>query len=588
MCGLFGHSGVETTTAYFSRAALEVLAHRGPNARNDWLDEKVYVGHARLSILDLSDRARQPMVDETGSCVIAVNGEVYNYRDLRRQLATAHRFVSESDSEVVLHGYKQWGLDGLVARLEGMYAFVIYDRIRKVIHLVRDRVGIKPLYYSIISGCLVWGSELKAIVAFLGKDRLSVDHTALFDFLTYRYIPTPKTMYCDVQKLPAGHTLTFEIVGGRCRLSRYWSLPVETRPITPDEAKARLKELLVTTVRDQMVSDVPLGFFLSGGIDSSAVVASAAASHRNIHTYSIDFEGDKATESAYARSVADRFGTLHQSRTLPSSTAHQLMHRVRGWYDEPFADSSALPTYLVCEFARRDVTVALSGDGGDEVFGGYTWYDEIPGRSDRQFPVPDILRTLNSHIKNACRRNIIGKAVEELEKRFLLNGIPLHVRFLNGMLADEKLWYRQHWEIPNDYDDYWLFKKHLRADLPPRTRLQYLDFHTFLPDDILTKVDRASMAVSLEVRVPLLATEIVEFAFSLPQEVRFHGGRLKGLLKTAMEDVLPSEITARPKRGFGMPRRRLRQALFATLENRQEQILKQFFSDCLIRPSSFN
>ena len=581
MCGLFGHAVTHGADPARSKSALETLAHRGPDLRHHWADDRIFIGHARLSILDLSERGRQPMLDRGATCAIAVNGEIYNYKALRAELSRKHHFASESDSEVVLHGYKEWGLDGLLRRLEGMYALCIYDRANGKILLARDRVGIKPLYHALVDGQFAWASELKAIEAYFDRANLAIDRTALYDFLTYRYVPAPKSLYRDVQKLPPAHALSYDLANGQVRSWRYWSLPVTERQIEVTAAADRLRELLSQAVTDQMVSDVPVGFFLSGGIDSSAVVASAASSRNEVCTFSIEFEGEQDSEATYAAMVADRYKTRHETRVLTSDAADTLIRRMRAWYDEPFADSSAMPTFLLSRFAREQSTVVLTGDGGDEVFGGYTWYDAIPRREARTPPVPRLLRALVSCSKRRFRKSLIGKAAEEIERRYLLTGLPLHLKLINGMIEDEKADYRRLWEIPDDYDDYWHLRRYDRPDLPPRTRLQYIDFHTFLPDDVLTKVDRASMAVSLEVRVPLLATDIVEFAFSLPEEVRYHSNRLKGLLRTAMAQSLPREVIERPKRGFGIPRRPLSKALFADLLTRQEYVLREFFPDCL-------
>ena len=548
MCGILGHTAFGRIGLERSRRALNTLAHRGPDHRDDWQDGKVYLGHRRLSVIDLSVRGSQPMSTPDGRIQLIANGEIYNFRTLRCELRHRHEFRTESDSEVLLHGYAEWGIGGLLARLEGMFAFSIYDRNKAMVYLARDRVGIKPLYYAAARGEVLWASELKAVIAAQGVEALRVDETALYDFLTYLYVPTPKTLYRDVFKLRPAHYLEIEVDTGSCREHRYWELSTEVRECALEEAAERTRDVIGRSVGLQMYSDVPVGFFLSGGMDSSIVVKEACGHSTDVHTHCIGFNARGRSECEFARLVAERFGTCHRSQTFDAELLDFGLDSLRQWYDEPFADTSAFPTYQVSRFARETSTVVLTGDGGDELFGGYPRYR--PRRrfvGAGRFALPRL-----SEIRKKGRSTLAGRVANRIELH-LLDELELFTRLIGGMLKANKREFARLLRIDEEYDDYWQFREYYRPDLPRRTRLQYLDFHTYLPDDILTKVDRASMAVSLEARVPLLGTEVVECAFSVPEPIRYHGGRRKGLLKHAYRDRLPPEIIGRGKRGFSIP-----------------------------------
>lgn len=556
MCGIFGHLIESPVDKRRSRHALDMLKHRGPDQWGDWHDRHVYMGHRRLSILDLSERGRQPMVDEESGVVTSVNGEIYNFRRLRQELQVHHEFTSESDSEVVLHGYKQWGIEGLLERIDGMYAFCVYDRERQRIYLARDRVGIKPVYYALINQQLVWASELKAIRTFFGEDRLRQDETALYDFLTYLYVPTPKTLYRDVFKLPPAHWAEFDCRSRKLEVRPYWALSCEERDISLEDAGAELRRLVDQSVSEQLMSDVPVGVFLSGGLDSGIVAQAANNGSDKIQTFTIKVDDPAYDESSYARMMADHIGTEHHERLCGPEDVSAWIEHVQDWYDEPFADTSAVPTALVSRFARESITVALSGDGGDELFGGYTWYGAMKQRfGHNRRPALGALRPLTHRLKRVMPSSLPGRALRRLEFDHVLDELEYFVRLQGGLLPEDKEKYRTWFGIDTGYDDYWLFRKFWSPDLPLATRLQVLDFHTYLPDDILTKVDRASMQVALEVRVPLLSLELIDFAFSLPESIRYVGGSLKGIVKEAYKDRLPGPILAKPKQGFGMPSR---------------------------------
>ncbi len=535
---------------------MQEIAHRGPDASALHRGDVIQVGFRRLAIIDLADEANQPMFSADRSVWTVFNGEIYGFIELRKQLEKlGFVFRTRSDTEVLLNAYLEWG-DQFIDHVDGMFAIAIWDSRVRRLKLFRDRPGIKPLYYFHSGREFAFASELKAIETLVGPERLSVDPTALYDFLSYRYVPAPKTLYQQCRKLPPAHSLEFDPQSGALSTPKaYWHVPVASAPppIGVDRAAEQLRALISESVSEQMVSDVPLGFFLSGGIDSSVVVAEAAAKRQGLATFSIGFDSDEVSETPYARKVAGLFQTKHHERILSPESAQSLLPRLKGWFDEPFADESAMPTYLVSQMARENVTVVLTGDGGDEVFGGYRTYPRFE-RYERLPSWPEFMNRATYRLRRPFpRRHVISRVVGLLELSFS-SGPGLWGRIMGGMPAAEKADYRAQFEIPTDYDDWWHFREHWRNDLPLRTRLQLLDFHTFLPGLVLTKVDRTSMAVSLEARVPLLARRIIEFSFSLSEQTRYHQGQLKGLLKTAYRGVLPDDVLDRRKKGFGIPR----------------------------------
>jgi asparagine synthase (glutamine-hydrolysing) len=573
VCGFFG--GTDPSWDY--AAALRAIAHRGPDASDLNLAGPVKVGFRRLAIIDLADAANQPMFAADGGTWIVFNGEIYGFQRLRRELeGRRHRFRTSSDTEVVLNAYLEWG-DDFVEHLDGMFAIAIWDARAQRLKLYRDRPGIKPLYYFYDGRRLAFASELKAIETAVAREDLEIDGTALYDFLGYRYVPAPKTLYRRCFKLAPAHRLTFDPATGTVDGPHaYWRLPVSSEPLhlTVGEAGEEVRALIDTSVREQMIADVPLGFFLSGGVDSSVVVASAARMGGRISTFSIGFDADEVSETPYAREVANLFGTDHHERILMRDAAQELLPRLKIWFDEPFADESAMPTYLVSRTAREKVTVVLTGDGGDEVFGGYRTYARF-ARYAGWPSWPRFMDKLAVRTRRRLRRsNPLARALAVLEMGFS-KGPDLWARIMFGMPEAAKTSYRQEFEIPRDYDDWWHYREFWRDDLPLRTRLQYVDFHTFMPGLVLTKVDRTSMAVSLEARVPLLARSIVEFSFSLDEDLRYLHGEPKGLLRHAYRGILPDRILDRRKKGFGIPRYYLRD--LAPGSPIQEHVLRSLF-----------
>jgi asparagine synthase (glutamine-hydrolysing) len=552
VCGFIGGTDPEWNYA----AALKSITHRGPDAGELRLDGPMKVGFRRLSIIDLRPAANQPMVAPDGASWIVFNGEIYGYRELRAELdKRGHRFRTDSDTEVALHAYLEWG-DGFLDRIDGMFAIALWDAAAGLLHLYRDRAGIKPLYYFYDGRRFAFASELKAIERALPATELEVDPTACYDFLGYRYVPAPKTLYKRCYKLPPAHGVVYRPATGQLAAPRrYWSLPLPEVARRPplEECSEELRSLISASVNEQMIADVPLGFFLSGGVDSSVVVAAAAGTGRRISTFAIGFDSDEVSETPFARDVAAIFHTDHHERILSQSHAQALLPNLKTWFDEPFADESSMPTYLVSAAAREHVTVVLTGDGGDEVFGGYRTYPRYARYASWPSWPAGMERVTYALRRPFPRRHAVSRLLTLLETAFS-DGPRLWAKLMGGLSTPAKVGYARELGIPRDYDDWWHYREHWRDDLPLRTRLQYVDFHTFLPGLVLTKVDRTSMAVSLEARVPLLARRIVEFSFSLSEELRFHGGEPKGLLRHAYRGILPDRILDRRKKGFGIPR----------------------------------
>ncbi len=578
MCGFVG--GTDPDWGY--AAALTAIAHRGPDASELRLEAPVRVGFRRLSIIDLRSLANQPMIAPDGASWIVFNGEIYGYRELQKSLLQrGHVFLTDSDTEVALHAYLEWGAD-FVERIDGMFAIVIWDARQRKLRLYRDRPGIKPLYYYYDGKRFAFASELKAIETALSAKELEIDGSACYDFLGYRYVPAPKTLYKRCFKLAPAHELVYTPdTGALSAPRRYWSLPVPDQPRAPavDTACEELRSLIGTAVAEQMIADVPLGFFLSGGVDSSVVVAAAAADGRRIATFAIGFDTDSVSETPFAREVAQRFGTEHHERILSPGHAQELLPRLKAWFDEPFADESSMPTYLVSSAAREHVTVVLTGDGGDEVFGGYRTYPRYARYASWPTWPPAIERAAYALRRPFRRRHPVTRILTLLETAFS-DGPNLWAKLMGGMSTPAKSAYARQLGIPRDYDDWWHYREHWRDDLPLRTRLQYVDFHTFLPGLVLTKVDRTSMAVSLEARVPLLARRVIEFSFGLHEDLRYYGNEPKGLLRRAYRGILPDHILDRRKKGFGIPRYYLKDVSGGRFI--QEHVLRSLFSGAAV------
>lgn len=549
MCGIYGafstDAGRPVQAEILERMA-HVLAHRGPDGGGNHLAGPLGMGMCRLSIIDLASGG-QPMCNEDGTLWVVFNGEIYNYRELTANLiARGHRFATSSDTEVLVHLYEEYG-ERCVEPLRGMFAFAIWDDPQRTLLLARDRLGIKPLYYAATPEGLLFGSELKALVQSPWLvPRL--DRRGLSAYLQYGYIPDPLSILDGVAKVPPGYTLT--VRAGRPAVSRRYWRPADhfkagAGPVDEAQAAGDLWGKLEEAVRFHLVSDVPVGAFLSGGVDSSAVVSiMARASSRPIKTFAVGFREDRYNELPHARQVAEACGTEHHELLVEPNDL-KLLEELLGSFDEPFADSSAIPTFLVSRLARQHVKVVLSGDGGDELFAGYDRY-VVDHRRRHLGLLGDMglgaaLRALGGFLPVGGGRNTLHSL-----------SLPRLQRYIDSI----SLFPRQALRDIQDGDDGAArvdIAPLADRDLDPLSQLQDLDLKTYLPGDILTKVDRMSMANSLEARVPLLDHPLVEFACSLPPDLRMRGVSTKYLLKRVLAGRVPAEVLARPKQGFAVP-----------------------------------
>jgi asparagine synthase (glutamine-hydrolysing) len=557
MCGIFGLFGTDPGSPVpreWLDAMGRSLTHRGPDAEGYHLDGALGLGMRRLSIIDLAT-GDQPIGNEDGSVRVVFNGEIYNYRELRAELtARGHRLATTSDTEVLVHLYEDHG-EALAARLRGMFAFALWDERRRTLLLGRDRLGIKPLYYADSPRGLVFGSELKALLEIPWLER-RVDRTGLEAYLRWGYVPDPLTILTGVHKLPPGHTLAVQ-AGRPVRLRRYWDPTAAFRAPTviasEEEAREGLLERLADAVRSHLVSDVPLGAFLSGGLDSTTVVwLMAREAGARVRTFSIGFREAAFDETPYARRVAEWLETDHHEQIVEPDDL-DVLDEILGAFDEPFADASAIPTYFVSRLARQHVKVALSGDGGDELFAGYDRY-VVDHRRRRVGFLGDAglggpLRRLSGALAEGTpgKNYLYNLSLPRLD-RYLDAVSMFPARALAGLLDPGPARNGGADPAPG-------IAPLLRSvqDLDPLSRLQALDLQTYLPGDILTKVDRMSMAVSLEARVPLLDHPLVEYAASLPPRLRFRAGETKYLLRRLLRGRVPDEVLTRPKRGFAVP-----------------------------------
>ena len=527
MCGIAGIVA-EGSWREKVEAMSACLAHRGPDDSGLWSEPGVALGHRRLAILDLSPAGHQPM--SHAGLTLVYNGEIYNYRELQRELPGP--FSSTSDTEVLLHLYARDG-EPCVERLAGMFAFAVWDSRRRVLFAARDRIGIKPLYYrELPGGGLAFASELKALT---GLGELSLDRGALGDFFSYKYVPAPKTIWSGVAKLPPGHCLRYD--GRTLRIWRYWTPALEITETDETRALSRLETLLAEIVPAHTLADVPVGVFLSGGIDSTLLVAHL----RQARTFTVGFDVAGYSEAGAARRVAEHFGTEHHERTVGGVDVEQALEAIPRMFDEPFGDSAAWSTHVVAREARREVTVALSGEGGDEVFSGYRHHGKW--LAFRSSPLArGLARRLPPFSRAAL--SLLRRGAVDLERYAALIA-PFTPAQKRALLVPEL--------VPDDHDDLWHFRRFWDPQLPPLRRMQWVELNTLLPDGLLTKVDRTSMAVSLEVRPPLLDHRLVEFALSLDPALLRREGTGKLLLRRNLAGRVPAEVLARPKRGFSMP-----------------------------------
>jgi len=574
MCGI---AGLLTSAGYggpgalaeHARRMIAPIAHRGPDDSDVWADEEagVALGFRRLAILDLSPHGRQPMWSPSGRFVAVFNGEVYNFAELRRELeAYGFRFRGGSDTEVILAAFDRWGIESSVRRFVGMFAVAVWDTDRRELSLFRDRLGKKPLYVYVEPGLVTFGSELKALVAGPSFDR-TIDRAALSSYLRYLYVPAPRTIFKHAIKLPAAHILTIADPARALPVPEpYWSLREVARRglanqiVSEADAVDELQELLSSAVRARMCADVPLGALLSGGIDSSTVVAlMQESSSRPIKTYTIGFDDAAFDEAQHAARVARHIGTDHTELTIAGTDAQRLIPRLPEIFDEPFADPSQLPTLFVSQLARRHVTVALCGDGGDELFAGYNRYvfgtrvlprvDRMP-RGVRTWLAARVGRLSSEQLNRLGPR--LGERIHKMSDLMTADSVDeMYRSLLSAWKQPERLLMGGHQHQAPDEDSAPIFDPGDPASLLDRMMLA--DQTTYLPDDLLAKIDRASMAVSLEVRAPILDHRIVEFSWRLPQSLKLRGATGKWILRQVLYRRVPRSIVDRPKKGFSVP-----------------------------------
>ena len=565
MCGITGWANLDANTPSRAgdeavlHAMCEAIRHRGPDSEGLWAGAGVALGMRRLSVIDLAT-GDQPVFSTDRSVIVMMNGELYNYREVRADLQKrGYKFTTNSDTEILPHLYCEYG-DAMLEHVSGMFAFALWDMRKKRLLLARDRFGEKPLYYGVFGGKLIYGSEPKTLLAHPDVEAgLNLD--ALRSFLSFDYVPAPESIYRGIKKLPAAHKMVVE--NGEIKIERYWSLSFKKPDETPSikEAAEHLRDLLSDAVRRQLVADVPLGILLSGGVDSSTVAAFAVRhATETVKTFSIGFEEDSFDESKFACEVSRHLGTEHYEDRLSVDTAAELVGEIGHWLDEPLSDGSLLPTFLLARFVRRHVTVALGGDGGDEIFAGYPMYyghrmaqiyDRIPGFL-RKGVIEPVVNSLPVSSKNL--------SLDYKAKRFIraanYDTVTRHHSWFGSFSIDAQKQLLTSDVIEHTSSDIYRGAKDLLAACDAENRIeqmQFLDMNFYMAEDILTKVDRAAMAVSLETRAPFLDPRVAEYAASLPPEYKLHGRKGKYVLKEAVKDLLPKSILQRPKKGFGIP-----------------------------------
>lgn len=552
MCGILGGSKKE----WNYEKALQSVYHRGPDGQRMIRIKNVTLGFARLAVIDLNKDAMQPMFSIDNNYALVFNGEIYDYQKLKKQLLKkGYVFRTNSDTEVFLYAFIEWK-EKIVDYIDGIFGAVIMDIREEKLYLFRDRPGVKPLYYFYDGKEFAFASELGELKELLyDTENLQIDNTALYDYYNYLYIPDPKTLYKNIYKLEPASLLIFDLK--KCKIqkkARYWKVHLNTREGNLigkkqlDEKAEELRYHLDRIIMRQIVADVPAGTFFSGGVDSSIVTAVIAQHLQNITAYMIGFTDKRYDEFPYAKKIADYVGINFKAKYFAQNNFTELKDKMYDIFGEPFGDLSLYPTYFVSKFAKKDITVVLTGDGGDELFGGYNRYiwgkENLLGRkSNKNYK----LRKIYSDIEHLIS---LGGKIKSSE---LKDDVELLLpQYLYGK-NERRISLRKRYGIPYDYDDGWFYRKYYHKDLPVITRLRYLDFMTYLPGDILTKVDRTTMQFSLEARVPLLDKEMIDFAFSLTQNECCPNGELKGLFKYAFKHMIPTEFFERKKAGFMMP-----------------------------------
>jgi asparagine synthase (glutamine-hydrolysing) len=579
MCGISGVHSTKKSAEKLTSIAINMskaIIHRGPDDNGVWIDKNynLALSHRRLSIIDTSNGGHQPMSSQCSRYTIVFNGEIYNYQSLRKKIENFKsniKWQGGSDTEVLLEALSAWGLSSTLKKVEGMFAFALWDSVDGKLFLARDRFGEKPLYYGYIGKDFVFASELKALRAH-PDFKSSIDRDSISLFLQYSHIPSPKSIFKNIYKLPPASFLTLDLRNNQQEILNYWSLELnqdinyKNNASNKEVILSQLHEKLNSSVIDQMVADVPVGAFLSGGIDSSLIVALMQQnSMKPIHSFSIGFTESEYDESKYARAVANHLGTKHTELIVSPADLLNVLPMLPNIYDEPFADSSQTPTYLVSKLARTDVTVALTGDGGDEVFGGYNrhmWANNVWNKmnhlpnwirvslsailsSPSEYRINKIFVFLNHLIPYKYHINLPGQKIHKV-------ATSLSALNINDLyLCLTSLWSNLSNVVINS-DQKEIAMNKIKGDSCAE-QMMYLDLGIYLPGDILTKVDRAAMGVSLETRVPILNHKVVEFAWSMPIEMKIYRGEGKWALRRILEKYIPNQLINRPKMGFGVP-----------------------------------
>ncbi len=576
MCGFVGIFGeFENAKSKLARM-IDAISHRGPDDNGIWLDSQseIGLGHARLAVVDLSEAGQQPMREANGRYVIAFNGEIYNHKKIRAELeleGCAVAWRGHSDTETLLASISFWGVEAALAKAVGMFAFALWDKEKKELCLARDRVGEKPLYYGWCDGKHIFSSELHAFRADIGLN-LEIDRDAVAAYFRFKYIPAPHSIYKGIYKLQPGTFARFKLGSKEPIVKSYWSAVERYKEQsgnvykgTDAEAILQLDQLLNESVQQQLMSDVPIGTFLSGGIDSSIISALAQKNSSGpINTFSIGFSEDKYNEAVYAKQVAEHLGTNHTELYVTSDAARDVIPKLPFIYDEPFADASQIPTYLVSEMARQNITVALSGDGGDELFCGYNRYLYAESLWGKIQVLPKPLRSMMAKGLTSVPPSLLNSAAQlPLMGRYPMLGDKLHKSaesLHSGSIDELYLNLISHWKHPEslvkgavERDSILSISKSHTAQLADLSAMMLKDFLQYLPDDILVKVDRAAMSVSLETRVPFLDHKVVEFAWSLPQSVKIRDGKSKWILREVLHKYVEKSLFERPKMGFSVP-----------------------------------
>lgn len=533
MCGITGYIDIKSKVHLLSiQQMTDALIHRGPDDGAVFISKNQHLafGHRRLSFLDLSPLGKQPFISNDGEVIITFNGEIYNYLELKVELSNSYDFKTNTDTEVLLAAYQKWGIQ-MLSKLNGMFAFGLFDQKLNQLFLVRDRFGIKPMYYTFQDNRLLFASELKAILA-TNEIKKELDFSSFIDFFVYRYIPSPKSIWKNIQKLPPASFATIKLDTFSCEITEYWKLEARNKFVSEEEMVSEVKTILLHSIKEHTRADVPIGSFLSGGYDSSALVLFLKKLKMNPETFSIGFSNWERSEDQYAKIVANHLHVNNES-IVADDASLKLVDCMSAVYDEPIADISIVPTFMVSKLAKSKVKAVVSGEGADEIFGGYTWQHEF---MKIQNPT-----SLLDKVKQIFRRT---NPIDFYANAMAMGGFDAHE--LKKMLQPHL-----HKYIPKDV--HWFYRQHFHSSLSPLKSIQYLDLKCFMGELVLTKIDRASMANSLEVRVPFLDHNLVEYVFSIAENCYFKKEQTKFALFKNIEQELPNEILQRKKQGFVGP-----------------------------------